>query len=63
LEAQEMLGAERLLYLRLGDESIIVRVDEALPVPDLGTEVQVTPRADRLHWFDAETGLRCADPT
>jgi sn-glycerol 3-phosphate transport system ATP-binding protein len=63
LEAQEMLGAERLLYLRLGDESIIVRVDEELPVPDLGTEVQVTPRADRLHWFDAETRLRCAAPT
>ena len=63
LTAQEMLGAERLLYLRLGDESIIVRVDEALPVPALGTEVQVTPRADRLHWFEASSGLRCADPT
>jgi sn-glycerol 3-phosphate transport system ATP-binding protein len=63
IDAQEMLGAERLLYLQLGDESIIVRVDEATPLPSLGSEVQVTPRADRLHWFDAPSGLRCDDPT
>jgi sn-glycerol 3-phosphate transport system ATP-binding protein len=58
-----MLGAERLLYLRLGDESVIVRLDEATPVPPIGSEVQVTPRADRLHWFDAATGLRGEEPT
>ncbi|MFZ9553460.1 MAG: sn-glycerol-3-phosphate ABC transporter ATP-binding protein UgpC [Limnohabitans sp.] len=63
VNAQEMLGAERLLYLRLGDESVIVRVDEATPVPTIGSEVQVTPRADRLHWFDAATGLRGEEPT
>ncbi len=63
VEAQEMLGAERLLYLQVGDESVIVRVDEATAVPPVGSEVQVTPRADRLHWFDAATGLRCEDPT
>ena len=63
VNAQEMLGAERLLYLRLGDESVIVRVDEATPVPTIGSEVQVTPRADRLHWFDAATGLRGEGPT
>jgi len=63
VNAQEMLGAERLLYLRLGDESVIVRLDEATPVPPIGSEVQVTPRADRLHWFDAATGLRGEEPT
>ena len=63
VNAQEMLGAERLLYLRLGDESVIVRLDEATPVPTIGSEVQVTPRADRLHWFDAVTGLRGEGPT
>jgi len=62
VNAQEMLGAERLLYLRLGDESVIVRLDEATPVPPIGSEVQVTPRADRLHWFDAATGLRGEEP-
>jgi sn-glycerol 3-phosphate transport system ATP-binding protein len=63
LEAQEMLGAERLLYLQVGDESLIVRVDEATPMPALGRDVQVTPRADRLHWFDAASGLRAEAPT
>ncbi|MBU3652492.1 MAG: sn-glycerol-3-phosphate ABC transporter ATP-binding protein UgpC [Limnohabitans sp.] len=62
VEAQEMLGAERLIYLRLGAEQMIVRTEEEAPVPSLGSEVQVVPRADRLHWFDATSGLRCDDP-
>ncbi|MCZ8258478.1 MAG: sn-glycerol-3-phosphate import ATP-binding protein UgpC [Polaromonas sp.] len=55
----EMLGAERLLYCRMGDESLIVRTDESLSIaPEIGATIHVTPRADRLHWFDAETGKR-----
>jgi sn-glycerol 3-phosphate transport system ATP-binding protein len=55
----EMLGAERLLYCRMGDESLIVRTDESLSVaPEIGATIHVTPRADRLHWFDTETGKR-----
>ena len=62
VEALEMLGAERLVYLRLGTEQLIARIDESAPVPDVGQRVQVTPRAERLHWFDASSGLRCAEP-
>jgi sn-glycerol 3-phosphate transport system ATP-binding protein len=62
VEAQEMLGAERLIYVRLGEEQVIVRTEEEAPVPPLGSEVQLTPRADRLHWFEAASGLRCEDP-
>lgn len=59
VETIEMLGAERLVYCRLGDESLIVRTDESLSsAPEIGSTIHVTPRADRLHWFDSETGKR-----
>ena len=55
----EMLGAERLLYCRMADEFLIVRTDESLSsAPTVGTTLYVTPRTDRLHWFDAATGSR-----
>jgi sn-glycerol 3-phosphate transport system ATP-binding protein len=62
VEAQEMLGAERLIYLRLGDEPVMVRTEAEATVPPLGAEVQLVPRANRLHWFDAASGRRCDDP-
>ncbi len=55
----EMLGAERLVYCRMGEEFLIVRTDESLSTaPEIGATIHVTPRADRLHWFDTETGKR-----
>ena len=59
VDSIEMLGAERLLYCRLGDEFLVVRTDESLSsAPSIGATLHVTPRADRLHWFDAITGNR-----
>ncbi len=62
VEAVEMLGAERLVYGRwshgTGDEMVIIRTEETHAVPALGATIHVTPRADRLHWFDAATGRR-----
>ena len=59
VESIEMLGAERLLYCRMGDEFLVVRTDESLSsAPEIGAMLHVTPRADRLHWFDAATGKR-----
>ncbi len=58
VEALEMLGAERLVYCRLGDEPLIVRMGENQTPPEVGTTLHVAPRADRLHWFDAGTGKR-----
>jgi len=62
VEAVEMLGAERLIYGRWtqgsDQEMVIVRTDEAHAVPALGATIFVTPRADRLHLFDASTGKR-----
>jgi sn-glycerol 3-phosphate transport system ATP-binding protein len=55
----EMLGAERLIYCRMGDEFLIVRADESLSSPPaIGSTIHVAPRTDRLHWFDAATGHR-----
>ena len=59
VETVEMLGAERLLYCRLGTEPLILRTDESLSsAPAIGATLHVRPRADRLHWFDTATGNR-----
>jgi len=62
VDALEMLGFERLIYGRwqhgTGNEMVIVRSDEAQSVPELNSIIHVTPRADRLHVFDAATGKR-----
>ena len=55
----EMLGAERLIYCRMGDEFLIVRADESLSSPPaIGSTIHIAPRTDRLHWFDAASGQR-----
>jgi sn-glycerol 3-phosphate transport system ATP-binding protein len=58
VETVELLGAERLIYARLGDEQVIVRVEESGPSPAPDSLISVRPREERLHWFDAETGKR-----
>ena len=61
VETVEMLGAERLIYGKLGDEMVIVRCDESLShAPAIDAVIHVTPRPDRLHWFDVNTGKRLA---
>ena len=58
VDTVELLGAERLIHARLGDELLTVRTDEATPAPTLGSTVHVRPLPDKLHWFDAATGRR-----
>ena len=58
VDTVELLGAERLIHARLGDELLPVRTDEATPAPALGSTVHVRPLPDKLHWFDAATGRR-----
>ena len=61
IEQIEMLGAERLIYARIGDEQLVMRADEGVAVPDLGSSVRMAARQDRLHWFDAGSGKRLPD--
>ena len=58
VEGIELLGAERLLYCRLQDEALIVRIHEEQQAPKVGDTIHAKPRADRIHFFDARTGQR-----
>ena len=58
VDTVELLGAERLVYARVGEESVIVRIDESHPAPKVGEHIHISAREDRLHWFDAATGKR-----
>lgn len=60
VEAIELLGAERLVYARLKDERVIIRTDENQASPIVGSTIYATPRADKVHQFDAATGKRIA---
>ncbi|WP_332813523.1 sn-glycerol-3-phosphate ABC transporter ATP-binding protein UgpC [Ramlibacter sp.] len=60
VETVELLGAERLIYGRIGTEPIIVRSEEAQAAPAAHSVIRVRPREDRLHWFDAGSGKRLA---
>ncbi len=58
VETVELLGAERLVHARLGQESLTIRLDESVAAPAPGQTFEASARADRLHQFDASTGLR-----
>ena len=58
VEQVELLGAERLVYGRIGDEQIIMRTDEGDHPPVAGDTVKIAARQDKLHWFDAGSGKR-----
>jgi sn-glycerol 3-phosphate transport system ATP-binding protein len=58
VEALEMLGAERLVYGRLGGTLFTVRLDATLPAPKIGDTVSLKASPDHLHWFDAATQQR-----
>ena len=58
VESVEMLGAECLLYSRLGEEPLVVGTEEATVSPALGQTIGLLPLNDRMHHFDATTGRR-----
>jgi len=58
VEVVEMLGAERLVYGKLGDAAFTLRLDGTLPPPKPGDTVHLTADAARLHWFDGTSKAR-----
>lgn len=58
VETVELLGAERLVHARLGNEGLIIRTHEDQGAPAVGSTIRAQPREDRLHWFDLATGQR-----
>ena len=58
VDTVEMLGAERLVYGRVGDAAFTLRIDSTLPAPRPGTNLTLAPAAHHLHWFDPQTKAR-----
>jgi sn-glycerol 3-phosphate transport system ATP-binding protein len=58
VETTEMPGAERLIYLRIADEGLIVRTHADEAPPAIGSTVKVWSRPEQVHRFNAETGRR-----
>jgi sn-glycerol 3-phosphate transport system ATP-binding protein len=58
VELIEMLGAERLVYGRLGGSAFTLRIDGTLVPPRTGQVLQLAAPVARLHWFDPATGQR-----
>ena len=58
VEALEMLGAERLVYGKLGGSLFTVRVDATRVPARIGDTVGLRATPKLLHWFDAETLAR-----
>ena len=63
VEMIEMLGAERLVYGRVGDALFTVRVDGTLVPPELDDSVSLQMAPEHLHWFDPTTLQRVAAKT
>ena len=60
VDVVERLGAERLVYCKLGESSFTVRLDATLPAPVVGSVLTVAVDATHLHWFDPQTKQRVA---
>ena len=58
VEMLEMLGAERLVYGRLGEAAFTLRVEAVHTPPRSGDTVHLHVEAKQLHWFDPATGRR-----
>ncbi|MEJ8813788.1 sn-glycerol-3-phosphate import ATP-binding protein UgpC [Variovorax ureilyticus] len=58
VEQVELLGAERLIYGRIGEEQLVMRVDESQPAAVAGDTMRIAARPEKLHWFDAGSGKR-----
>ena len=58
VEVLEMLGAERLVYGRLGAAPFTLRIEATLTPPRAGATVAMQVEAQHLHWFDRATGQR-----
>jgi sn-glycerol 3-phosphate transport system ATP-binding protein len=58
VEALEMLGAERLVYGRVGAEFFWGRNHATLVPPKVGDRITLTTTPEHLHWFDAGTTQR-----
>jgi len=60
VELLEMLGAERLVYGRIGGSAFTLRIDGMLVPPKPGDTLMLKVATDQVHWFDPTSGARVA---
>ena len=58
VEMLEMLGAERLVYGRMGGAAFTLRIEATLVPPRAGDTLRLSVKPVHLHWFDNATGHR-----
>jgi sn-glycerol 3-phosphate transport system ATP-binding protein len=58
VDVLEMLGAERLVYGHIGGAAFTLRIDGMLAPPRAGETIHLRAAPERLHWFDAQSGVR-----
>jgi multiple sugar transport system ATP-binding protein len=61
LEVSEPMGNEVFLYVGLGAERVVARI-EPQSIPDVGATVPIVFDLDKLHLFDRETGVTLSQP-
>jgi sn-glycerol 3-phosphate transport system ATP-binding protein len=61
VDVVEMLGAERLVYGRLGQAAFTARVDATRLAPKAGDTLALAASPDHLHWFDPQSQRRLGD--
>jgi sn-glycerol 3-phosphate transport system ATP-binding protein len=54
----EMLGAERLIYTTLDDQTLTLRIPATLAAPAINQALRVGVNPRHVHWFDAVSGRR-----
>ena len=55
VELVEPMGSETFVYARTGNHALIARVDAHVAPPN-GSTINLIPRPDKMHFFDAESG-------
>jgi multiple sugar transport system ATP-binding protein len=57
VEVVEPTGADTLLFIKVGDEAMIVTLHERINVSP-GDHVRLSAKVDRINLFDGKTGER-----
>ncbi len=60
VEVVEPLGSEILVYLKVGDTTVIAKIEPTV-MPRVGESIDVALDIDHVHFFDAETGESLTD--
>lgn len=58
VDTVELLGAERLVHARMGQQTLTLRLDASVNAPTAGQRFHATPKTGCMHYFNADNGKR-----